>query len=159
MNYKYFTFVADLEDLKAQYRILCKINHPDLGGDVEAMKAINNEYSTRLKSGMFNAEFEETHTSADIEEALRDIIEKTCTFEGLIIEICGRWVWFTGETKKYKDQLKTFGCFWARKKAAWYWRPADEKRRRGKPVELDQIRAKYGSKDVKIRYSTKISFA
>lgn len=41
---KYFKNIKNLEDLKNQYKKLLKANHPDNGGDVEAMKEINCEY-------------------------------------------------------------------------------------------------------------------
>jgi hypothetical protein len=149
MKYEYLTIVADLNDLKCQYKALCKIHHPDLGGDLETMKKINLEYEERLKSGIFNAEFEETNTNADIENALRDIIEKTCVMKKIMVEICGRWVWFTGETYRYKKLLKEYGCKWAAKKRAWYWKPADDKRKRRTNWTIEQIRETYGSKVVK----------
>ncbi|MBO6270310.1 MAG: molecular chaperone DnaJ [Clostridium sp.] len=42
----YFKNVSSFEDLKSQYRVLAKKNHPDAGGDPETMKAINREYDT-----------------------------------------------------------------------------------------------------------------
>lgn len=41
---KYFKNVKSFEDLKNQFKSLAKKNHPDAGGDVEIMKAINTEY-------------------------------------------------------------------------------------------------------------------
>lgn len=41
---KYFKNVKSLEDLKNQFKILARKNHPDAGGDAENMKAINCEY-------------------------------------------------------------------------------------------------------------------
>lgn len=41
---KYFKSINSLEDLKSQFKALLKKNHPDNGGDVEAMKQINVEY-------------------------------------------------------------------------------------------------------------------
>lgn len=41
---KYFKSVKSYEDLKNQYKKLLKENHPDNGGDLEAMKVINVEY-------------------------------------------------------------------------------------------------------------------
>lgn len=40
----YFKNVKSFEDLKTQYKALLKANHPDNGGDLEAMKEINVEY-------------------------------------------------------------------------------------------------------------------
>lgn len=41
---KYFKNVKSFEDLKKQYKDLLKKNHPDNGGDLEAMKEINVEF-------------------------------------------------------------------------------------------------------------------
>lgn len=41
---KYFKNVKSFENLKAQYKELLKVNHPDNGGDVEAMKEINVQF-------------------------------------------------------------------------------------------------------------------
>lgn len=157
MQYEYLKFVANLDDLKAQYRALCRIHHPDLGGNTAAMQKLNAEYEERLRSGLFNEEYADTHTSADIESALREVIEKTCVFKHLSIEICGRWIWFTGETWRYKRILKDLGCKWASKKGAWYWRPADEKSKRRGSWPLDKIRAKYGSQAVNMKYREEVA--
>ena len=41
---KYFTNIRTLDELKAAYRRLAMQYHPDMGGDTEAMKAINAEH-------------------------------------------------------------------------------------------------------------------
>lgn len=41
---KYFKQCVTLEDLKSAYKALSKIYHPDVGGDVKVMSAINVEY-------------------------------------------------------------------------------------------------------------------
>ena len=144
----YFAGVKSYAELKSMYRDLCKKHHPDLGGDVATMQKINAEYSKIVKDGYM----EFGASNAEIEEALRDIIERTTVLDGLIIELCGRWIWFTGSTYRWKDQLKALGCFFASKKKAWYWRPADEERKGPhKPLELDKIKEKYGV----LRFETK----
>lgn len=138
----YFSGIKNYDDLKSVYRDLCKKHHPDLGGDTETMQRINAEYAKILKDGFmdFGA------SSAEIEEALRDIIEKTVALEGLVVELCGRWIWFTGATYQWKDRLKALGCFFASKKKAWYWRPEDAaKQGKHRTLELDEIKARYGS--------------
>lgn len=40
----YFHDITSLSDLKKQYRELVKNNHPDKGGDIAVMQAINNEF-------------------------------------------------------------------------------------------------------------------
>ena len=46
---KYFKNVKSYKDLKDQYKKLLKANHPDNGGDLEAMKEINVEYDALFK--------------------------------------------------------------------------------------------------------------
>lgn len=46
---KYFKNVKSYDDLKSQYKALLKANHPDNGGDQEAMKEINVEYDALFK--------------------------------------------------------------------------------------------------------------
>ena len=41
---KYFKNVKSFENLKTQYKALLKVNHPDNGGDLEAMKEINVQF-------------------------------------------------------------------------------------------------------------------
>ena len=45
----YFKNVTSFEDLKAQYKVLLKANHPDNGGELEAMQEINCEYDALFK--------------------------------------------------------------------------------------------------------------
>ncbi len=45
----YFNGIISREELKAAYRRLVMMYHPDHGGDVEIMKRINYEYAYRLK--------------------------------------------------------------------------------------------------------------
>jgi len=41
----YFTDVKEISDLKSKYRRLSLLYHPDKGGELEKMKAINQEYN------------------------------------------------------------------------------------------------------------------
>lgn len=55
---KYFENVRTLDELKAEYRRLAMKHHPDRGGDVETMKAINAEHDALfeiLKKGTTTA--------------------------------------------------------------------------------------------------------
>lgn len=46
---KNFKNVKSFEDLKSQYKVLLKANHPDNGGDVSKMQEINAEYDALFK--------------------------------------------------------------------------------------------------------------
>jgi len=45
----------------------------------------------------------------------------------ITIEICGSWIWLSGDTRKYRKQFKETGFFYTYKKKMWYWRPSDYK--------------------------------
>jgi len=65
--------------------------------------------------------------------------------EGIEIEICGAWVWVSGETYPHKAIFKEANFKYAGKKKRWYFRPDDwESKARGN-FSMDDIRNKYGS--------------
>jgi len=137
---EFFVGIVNLEGLKSEYKRLCKIHHPDLGGDTATMQRINAEYAKMLMS------MDLGKSTMEIEESIMNIIQATTVFAGLKVELCGNWVWFTGETRTWKDQLKALGCFFSSKKSAWYWRPAEYKHHGKSMSSLEQVREKYGSR-------------
>lgn len=136
----YFANIMTLEALKIEYKRLCKIHHPDLGGQVEVMQAINAQYSAML------ANVDLGKSTVEIEESIMNIIRAASVLHGVRVELCGNWVWLTGETFTWKEQIKSLGCFFSAKKVAWYWRPADYKRKGKGLPSLEAVRAKYGSR-------------
>lgn len=146
----YFAHISDILELKAAYRRLALENHPDRGGDTAIMQAINTEYETAVKrilAGQGKNE-QEIGEQVEIEQEFRDRIQSIIHLDGIAIEVCGRWIWITGNTYLHRATLKENGFFWASKKLAWYWRPADAKvSSRGK-YSLGDIREKYGSTEI-----------
>ena len=145
---KFFGGITTLLLLKMKYRELCKLHHPDLGGDVKIMQAINAEYEEALLHVHDSKGEPLTPDDINIEKDLMEAVNKIVALKGIVIEITGRWVWVTGETRQYKDYFKSIGFWWARKKAAWYWRPPNAKSHNRRPVPLDQIRSRYGSVNI-----------
>lgn len=66
---KYFKNIESLEDLKTQYKKLAKKNHPDVGGDLEAMQAINVEFD------MMFAVWQNTGSQTDIQQEEKETAE------------------------------------------------------------------------------------
>ena len=120
---KYFTDITTLDALKAEYRRLVLKHHPDCGGDTETMKQINLEYERtheQLKHA-WNTTHDAEHQCTEAPEEFRDIIEALLKMGGVEVELCGCWLWISGNTYAYKDQLKALGCSWASKKKMWSW--------------------------------------
>lgn len=143
----YFESIKSLEDLKKAYRAAALANHPDKGGDTAEMQRINNDYEEREKQLVkaHNA----TAGAKPVTECASEfiaVIQAIIALEGLIVEICGSWIWVTGATKTHKEALKAAGYRWSNKKCAWYWHKEDDGScfYRGKK-SLDEIRAKWGS--------------
>lgn len=145
----YFKNTNTLEELKAQYKTLVKKHHPDIcKDDGHAMKMINAEYDRILSSGIKNHKNEEmSQDEINLSKEYREVIERVAVLQGIIIELCGSWIWLTGNTKEHKEILKSIKCRFSKKKTAWYWRPNDEKKRFSKyRLSLEEIRRLHGSK-------------
>lgn len=140
---KYFKEATNLEELKKEYKKLAMANHPDRGGNEEAMKQINNEYEL-LTNILSNGNKEETASAV----IYKDILDKIINLD-VTIEIVGQWIWVYGDTKPVKDKLKEAGFMWASKKKKWYYRGEDAKcSSRGKK-SYEEIKEKYGASTVK----------
>lgn len=153
---KYFKTATDLYTLKKEYRQLIKANHPDNGGDTWVMAAINNEYEMLFNKfkNEHNAKAKadttgETKEVHETPEQFRDIIEKIINIPDVEIELCGSWIWVSGNTKTYKDLFKSLGFRWASKKCMWYWRNEEDAVRSKRPASMEYIREKYGSDTIK----------
>ena len=145
-----FSAEINPEITKLAYRRACQKYHPDKGGSTEMMQAVNEAFSV-LQDYVGNIAPEGSQEGYG--EALNDAINAIITMPGLVIEICGLWVWVSGETFKYKDQIKAAGFKWASKKLAWYFRPEGWAGGRGK-YDMNEIRGKYGSEKVNTRRAT-----
>lgn len=160
--YKYFKDVTTLEELRKQYKNLLKKFHPDCGGSEEDCKAINLEYEKlfqwlkihgeSVKNNTGNGEKKTGKSDFDTvkDAALRAVLARIIHLDGIEIEICGSWIWVTGNTYPVKEQLKE-SCFnWSKAKKSWYWAGTDDfQRTRKHGTSMEYIRNKYGSETVK----------
>lgn len=149
----YFTNCKTLDELKKAYKAAALANHPDLGGSTEEMQRINAAYEARfeeLKRQQNTAAAADTtgktHATSETAADFIRIIETLLKLDGLEVELCGRWLWIGGETRKHKEALKAAGCRWSSTKKLWSWHFAEDGARwhRGR-YSMEQIRGKYGS--------------
>ena len=152
---KYFASCTTLDALKHEYRRLCMIHHPDRGGDTATMAAINDEYDEafrRLQSGHTTTQqTAETHEAEETPEAFRAVISRLVILAGINIEICGSWVWITGNTYPNREALKAAGLRYSKGKAAWYWKPEGSYSKARRNYSMDEIRHIHGSERVSTR--------
>lgn len=138
-----------VEEIKVNYKKLAMKHHPDLGGDLETMKLLNNAYETALKNcdGQTTKDDQGEHTykyNEEIEKALMDKIMEllSLNLQGIEIDLIGTWIWITGDTKPVKDQLKDAECKWHGKRGCWYFKIGNYYRRSSKSLET--LAEKYG---------------
>lgn len=145
---KYFTNIRTLDELKAAYRRLALKCYPDMGGSTEIMQEINAEHDALFEQlkRQHNAHADEYHQTTETAEEFREILDVLLGLPGLTVELCGSWLWISGETRQHKDALKAAGCRWSSSKTMWYWRHPEDARGhyRGKR-SMNEIRSKYGS--------------
>ena len=134
---------ATPETIKRAFRRAAQKYHPDLNpSGTEMMKLINIAYE--VLQG-FEGQVEE---SKDFGEAINNALNAIVGL-GLNVELCGTWVWVSGNTYPHKDILKTAGFFWSKKKTAWYFRPEDSRsHKRSGEWSMDKIRNTFGSKTI-----------
>ena len=127
-----------LIDIKQVYRRLASVNHPDKGGNTETMQLINTAFSELCK-------YFETNQTLDINEEHEQnanfdfsFLDSLKTMSGVIIEVCGYWVWLSGNTYPYKEAISNLGFKFSGAKKSWYWSPT-----------IDTTSFKRGSKSMK----------
>lgn len=146
--YKYFKNVTTLDELKKEYRRLAMLHHPDRGGDLETMKAINAEYDRLFEvlKQQHNAAADEYHQTTETAEEFRKLLVELSLIEDITIELCGSWLWVGGNTRPAREKLKALKLRWSSNKQLWYWHHPEQTARHYRGSRsMDEIRSKYGS--------------
>ena len=143
MKTSFFKNCRTLQEVKQQYKKLAMHYHPDRGGDEETMKQINQAYDGIISNPFFNFSGQKDEVKEDFIK-FPEIINQIIGFN-VKIEICGSWIWLSGNTVKYKEDLKRIGFRWSPNKIMWYWRPFGFRSVNKTPQTMEYIRNIYGS--------------
>ncbi len=135
-----------LSEIKQAYRKLASANHPDKGGNTETMQLINTAFAELCK-------YFEANQTLDINQAQEtaptfdfSFLDTLKTMHGVTIEVCGYWVWLSGNTYPHKEAINNLGFKFSGAKKSWYWSPTINitNYKRGSK-SMKQIRKDYGS--------------
>jgi len=147
LMFKYFrlTNESTIDEVKKQYKKLAFKHHPDLGGSTEIMQEINAEYETALEyvGNNHNKNYSLDTDFINIIDALIRL-----KMQNVELEICGWFIYVTGNTKPYKGHLKELGLYWNSKKYCWYWKPSWYRKFGHDTWSMDKIRNTWGSERV-----------
>lgn len=164
---EFFTNITSSDEMVKLYRKLALQHHPDRGGDTQTMQRLNAEFEKLMKSQVWTerkqhenrrraeaqAEGREwkgqTMSQAEVEAISLKLylaLVQVGHLSGLEFEICGDWLWASGDTRPHKDALKAAGFWWSNQKSRWYVQ-GSKSHSRGS-WEMERIRNAYGSSKV-----------
>ena len=150
----FFEGIETREQLKSAYRKLAMKYHPDHGGDNATMAEINNQYDALDKilpsEGQNGERYQPKHREAP--ENFRAAVVAVQDIPDIEVELCGSWIWITGNTRPHCETFKAAGYRWSANKRAWYWHEEGYSRKGKKHYTMDEIRMLHGSE--KIRYES-----
>lgn len=149
---QWFVGMSSPEEIKKRYRGLAMLHHPDRGGSNDIMAEINQQYHGALAAcdgyRTWDAEGHEHeyHYDSDIEQAVVDKIADLLRLRMADVQIwlVGTWIWIHGDTKQYKEALKSANCIWHPKRVCWYWKPYSRRSRYNSHADFAGLAAKYG---------------
>ncbi len=134
-----------LDNIKQLYRKLASMNHPDKGGNTETMQLINTAFTEFCRYFETNQTLD-INQNHDIPGINFEFLNTLKSLQGLVIEVCGYWVWLSGDSYTHREIIKNLGFKFSGSKKRWYWSPTidDIHYCRGNK-SMKQIRKQYGS--------------
>lgn len=149
-NSEFFAGCHTLQEVKARFKALVKVHHPDVGGDTATMQRLNDEYSRMIdyiaKHGEIKADREAA--AAEVPAEYAAAVAATINLKGVILEMVGSWIWASGNTYPHREALKAAGFRWSSKRKIWYYRPETEGYTGHSKKSNAWIKAKYNAERI-----------
>lgn len=158
---QYFEHLKTVEEVKRWYRHLAQEHHPDRGGDLRTMQEVNAQYHAKLRALNGQESRKEDGSSYQyrydqaVEEAVANKIAELLALNLPVdCALIGTWLWVSGDTRPWKEQLKTIGFKWHPTRACWFWHEGKWKGGQSR-AGLDGLAMRYGYKSVRAGKSSR----
>lgn len=147
-----------INDIKQIYRKLASANHPDKGGNTETMQLINTAFAELCRFFEINQTLDVNQEQESAQSFDFSFLDTLKTMQGVIIEVCGYWVWLSGNTYPNKEIISGLGFKFSGAKKSWYWSPTIDNGiyKRGSK-SMKNIRKEYGSKIIETEITAAIN--
>lgn len=142
------------EVVKTAYRQASLKFHPDKNPAGQEMMKLINEAKETLKHLDYPFEFN-SEEGYNYGEEINEALNKIINLQGITIEVCGAWIWVSGDTKENWKILKEAGFKFSPLKKMVYFRPqyANTRRHKRDGLSMQEIRHKYGADNIKSKKS------
>ena len=142
----YFNASMTKEEAKKLYRKLAVSMHPDKGGNHDDFTALQNEYENFLKGNFSYSEHEAREETNSFDSFIK-ANEFIKTFDGVIVELTGTWIWLSGNTFPYREEIKKHGFRYSKSKKKWYKAPGELSKKKRRGTSFDKIKQRYGHEE------------
>jgi hypothetical protein len=147
----FFKDCTTLDEARKLYYKLAKVYHPDCGGKKEDFQTLQNEFEKfKPSKEKYEGEFKSWQA-----RPYMDIVEQLMKIRGIIITICGSWIWISGNTKPVKDQIKDiktedtgYKSGFSKNKKQWYFSPVGYRKFSKKSLSFAEIKNLYGAEEL-----------
>ena len=153
----YFSKNLTKDQAKKLFRKLAVELHPDKGGSHAEFVKMQSQYESFLR-GNFNYTSKEAKEEATSLNEFVQANEFVKSFKDVLVELTGTWVWLSGNTSPYKEEIKKHGFRWSKSKKKWYKAPYELKRKKRVGTNFDKIKSIYGYQAKKMEGVTALNY-
>ncbi len=145
MTDKYFNECANASDLRTRYDEIVRVFNLPALPDGSFKREVEQEFQAKMRS--FTSEMEKA--SYEPEKYTIEQIQQWVKSNNLQAERIGKWIWVSNMGLNGRSvEMKKMGFRFSASKQRWYWRSNQDKSSNPNPLPLDEIRRRYGAKQI-----------